>query len=462
EQLGKARDEQTKLAQDRLAQIEQLTQAKAAVDKQSQERAQQLEQLGKARDEQAKLAQERQAQTEELTQAKAAAEKQLQERAQQLEQLTHAREEQMLLARGRLEQIEQSALAKAAVEQQLKERMVLLEQLMKVHNEQIELAQERRAQIKDLTQSKVVAEKLAQERAQQLTIFREMHAEQLKNNSSFPLISNQPTIKKVKKNIFILIRYSVLLETAKDYWRIGRTEFSSYREMLFSEERLKTREHLFSKICLPSLQNINKENINSEESVNFKVIILSSSDLPEDSKIFLENLKKENDFIELAYTSEKSGGVSKGFEEYLSVISPDEYCATVRLDDDDALSLDWFHKIKEYIKPEFEDYVISLCGGYALMVDENLNIQSVADFKMRFGALGLSYIAKGGSKYNIYNCGAHYKTDEKNPTILYSDGKYILRTYSKTNDSGDKFPESSIIKNDDYKNVLIDSYGINF
>jgi len=52
--LGKACDEQARLAQERQAQIEQLTQAKATAEKQAQEQAQLAAQLGKARNEQSK------------------------------------------------------------------------------------------------------------------------------------------------------------------------------------------------------------------------------------------------------------------------------------------------------------------------------------------------------------------------------------------------------------------------
>ena len=154
----------TKLLQESQSRIEQLTQAKAVAEKQSQERAQQLEQVGKARDEQAKLAQERLTQIEQLTQAKVAAEKQSQERAQQLEQLGKAREEQTKLTQERQAQIEQLTKAKSAVEKQSEDRALQLEQLGKARDEQAKLVQE----IEQLTLAKAAAEKQSQELALRL------------------------------------------------------------------------------------------------------------------------------------------------------------------------------------------------------------------------------------------------------------------------------------------------------
>lgn len=160
--LRQAADEQTRLAQERqaqieqlvqdkriaaqqvqerLAQIQQLTKAKAAVENQSQERAQQLEHMGKARDEQSKLAQERQ---------------------EQLERLSKACDEQAKLAQERQVQIEQLIQAKAVGEKHSQERAQQVEQLGKARDDQAKLARDRQAQIEQLSEAKSVAEKKEQ------------------------------------------------------------------------------------------------------------------------------------------------------------------------------------------------------------------------------------------------------------------------------------------------------------
>ncbi|WP_207226405.1 hypothetical protein, partial [Corticibacter populi] len=76
-------------------------QALAAAKKLAQEHSQQIEQIKKERDEQAKAANERKAQIEQLTQAKATAEKLAQERDQQIEQIRKERDERAKAANER-------------------------------------------------------------------------------------------------------------------------------------------------------------------------------------------------------------------------------------------------------------------------------------------------------------------------------------------------------------------------
>ncbi|SDX73992.1 hypothetical protein SAMN05421644_11160 [Allochromatium warmingii] len=188
-ELIQTRDNQSKLAQERQAQIEvlnkekiQLTQARDNQSKLAQERQAQIEALNKektqltqARDNQSKLAQERQAQIEalnkektQLTQAHDNQSKLAQERQAQIEalnkektQLTQAHDNQSKLAQERQAQIE--ALNKEKT------------QLTQAHDNQSKLAQERQAQIEalnkektQLTQARDNQSKLAQERQAQI------------------------------------------------------------------------------------------------------------------------------------------------------------------------------------------------------------------------------------------------------------------------------------------------------
>ncbi|WP_130466466.1 FkbM family methyltransferase, partial [Corticibacter populi] len=118
-QIRKERDERAKAANERKAQIEQLTQAKTTAEKLAQERDQQIEQIRKERDERAKAANERKAQIEQLTQAKTTAEKLVQEKVELLAQFTKTRDEQARLATERQKQIEQLTKAKTSAEKQL-------------------------------------------------------------------------------------------------------------------------------------------------------------------------------------------------------------------------------------------------------------------------------------------------------------------------------------------------------
>ena len=177
------------LAQQRMAQLDTLAQAKAAADKAAAESAAQIESLGKARDEQARLAAERQQELQLLTQAKAEVDGTAAERAAQIGQLTQARDEETRLAaerqtqlqaltqakaeldktaQERQAQVEALSQGKAAAEKAAAERAAQIEQLTKARDDQAKLAAERQAQLQALTQAKTDLEKDSEERQAQL------------------------------------------------------------------------------------------------------------------------------------------------------------------------------------------------------------------------------------------------------------------------------------------------------
>ncbi len=227
-------ERQLKLAEDRQAQIEHLSQAKTQEEEehelllhqlfQAQEelesqylKCQALEQEKSAlvaqQDKQAKLAEDRQAQIEHLSQAKTQEEEehelllhqlfQAQEefenqnlKCQALEQensaLLRQKNEQAKLAADRQAQIEQLTQAKAAVEaergreiESLKQAQTKLEveksALAGQKDEQAKLAADRQAQIEQLTQAKAAVEA---ERGREIESLKQLHAAQLEKEKS--------------------------------------------------------------------------------------------------------------------------------------------------------------------------------------------------------------------------------------------------------------------------------------
>ena len=128
-ELIKARDEQNKLAADRQAQIEQVTQARDEQAKLATDRQAQVTQLTQARDEQAKLATDRQAQITQLTQARDEQAQLATDRQAQITQLTQARDEQAQLATDRQAQITQLTQARDEQAQLATDRQTQLDKL---------------------------------------------------------------------------------------------------------------------------------------------------------------------------------------------------------------------------------------------------------------------------------------------------------------------------------------------
>lgn len=261
---------------------------------------------------------------------------------------------------------------------------------------------------------------------------------------------------KYKRHIVVAIRYSLLLN-GKDSWKIGKeNDFDSYKATLFDHERLKVRQNLFKNLTLKSLVNIYK---NKPDDVEFSVYILTSEELPYENKVFLHRITDQYNFIKVNYYTPSNASLSSYFtNDYYKKIQSNEMYANVRLDDDDALSLSWLETTLSYMKSDFDNFIISLSGGYAVLVDNEASVQEVSHYKWHFASAGLTYIGMkkdGNEPLTAYQCGSHTRTDEKFPTILDSRGKYFFRTYNGFNDSNDKFP-SNLISKDNISQALLD------
>ena len=227
EQASKARDEQAKLAQERQAQVEQLTQTKAAADKQSQERSHQLEQASKARDEQAKLAEGLHAKLEQLTRAQAVVEKQTQEQTLQLVQAGRERDEQARQVQEYQAQIKQLTQAKVAVEKRAQE----LEQAGRAHDEQVKLALERQARTEQFVDAKDVAEKQIQELQQQIKNAQEQLQIEVEQNLDVQSLFKKQSdeLVRLRKSLDASLKKAITNATRQiqaftgleNYWRTG-------------------------------------------------------------------------------------------------------------------------------------------------------------------------------------------------------------------------------------------------
>lgn len=263
------------------------------------------------------------------------------------------------------------------------------------------------------------------------------------------------------KHIIISIRYSLLLEKSKDSWKIGKNQnVEEYKKTLFAQDRLNIRKEVFEKITLASLKYLNMV---MPTDISFKVHLLTSDELPENHKQYLENLSKQNAFLEVKYHSSKAASLHNDFNLYLNQnIKLGELYASVRLDDDDALSIAWLESIIKYLDHSFDNTVISMCGGCGLLLSNNSAIVSMSKMKWRFLAAGLAYIGvrKSEGNLNIFSCGSHTKVDDKFPTILDSSRIFFLRSYNEYNDSNDPYPQTDIFDVQDRGKILKELFGI--
>lgn len=271
----------------------------------------------------------------------------------------------------------------------------------------------------------------------------------------------QRRVQKMQKHIIIGIRYSVLSKNLKGSWNLSKNDsFEEYKKNIFDQTRLKQREKVFEKITLPSLINLN---FLMPNHINFKVHILTSEELPEENIGFLNEISQKNDFIEIKKLSVEKTDLSSDFHTFLSQeVKLGEMYASVRLDDDDALSAEWLESILNYLEPVYCDSVVSMCGGYALSIDTDLQLKKMIEWKWRFASAGLTFISKRKAIDNvsIYNCGSHTNTDSLYRTISDIKGRSFLRTYNLLNDSGNTFPAGKLVDSEKTSKILLDGFGI--
>ncbi|MBS4086641.1 MULTISPECIES: glycosyltransferase [Pseudomonas] len=268
----------------------------------------------------------------------------------------------------------------------------------------------------------------------------------------------------MNKHIVITIRYSLYAPEMRKSWVIGRDSEEDYKRELFSSERMSKRQSFFEKITLKSLIELNK---NKPENVTLKVFLLTSNLLPKKNSDFLIEITKENKFLEVLALDQSNADVRSGLNEYVNSLDDQDIYASVRLDDDDALSPNFAKQMDHYLQPGFSGCVISFARGYGALLDESGNIKKLADYKWRFGSAGLAYISRKGKsvrtgRYSIYQCGNHIKTDDKIPTVSDGRSPAFIRAFHSENDSKDSFEKcvGKIFQPEEANNFLKE-FGIN-
>lgn len=240
--------------------------------------------------------------------------------------------------------------------------------------------------------------------------------------------------QKPKKAVFLLIRYSVLSKYNGGWEIRARNSYEEYKKLLFDPERMELHEELFESMTFPSLIN-NLSNAPSD--VLLKAIIITSASLPQNNRKFLESICAGTPELDILYVDEnKRFGeeVKRHIKKCLQRSAcPQGLCATVRLDDDDALSDNFIVQLNDYLNPKFTNFCVSFGLGYhAHHFGHSMALFSECYYPK--SPQGITYI----SEYDLNNkkvigdtilsLGSHGKVDLKKPTVL--DSRYPAFMYS--------------------------------
>lgn len=271
---------------------------------------------------------------------------------------------------------------------------------------------------------------------------------------------NLPKRDTVTKHIIIGIRFSLLAANV-NCWHLSSSsnDLEDYKSKLFDESRLEERFFIFEHITLKSLNNIYVQRGDKE---NIVVFILTSESLPKKYKDRLVLIQKSYEFIRVKYykeTQKLAYVLTEYLDEYLThhVHVGDMY-ASVRMDDDDALSLIWYKTLLTYLKPIYNNHVVSLYSGYMLYFEKNGSVFIKKTDLNRFGSAGLCVIAQKNSEIyepqSIYGLGAHTIVDRNSPCIVDGSKPFVIRTIGGYNDTYSVHPRKKINpKDNEFLNV---------
>lgn len=118
--------------------------------------------------------------------------------------------------------------------------------------------------------------------------------------------------------------------------------------------------------------------------------------------------------------------------------------ATVRLDDDDAISSDYLSQLENYLDIKYAGFAISFGMGLsALYSSDKKKIDDIREYYYPKIAIGLAYLniycpESKGFRYlphNVYRLGKHSQCDRRCPVIVDSRKSSFIRTIHRSSDT---------------------------
>lgn len=235
---------------------------------------------------------------------------------------------------------------------------------------------------------------------------------------------------------FIGIRFSIFTNGVKAY------SDPAYRERLLDSQRLKYRLRIFKGIVLPCLNQLRIPEGDEAEVLLFYSDEIGSL-LINELQYCSEECALDTTLVPVSATEKFSNLFSDQVHGSLRDEPANAVYATVRMDDDDALSPDYLMHLKKYMRPEFDNFVVSFPLGYiGLWSPKKNQWEKLAFYYFPKIALGLARIgvwrslgSESSRVRNIYQCGNHMRIDQRYPLIMDASFIAYARSIHEQNDS---------------------------
>ena len=234
--------------------------------------------------------------------------------------------------------------------------------------------------------------------------------------------------------IIYITRFSLVVTNMLTSTR--RSSYDEYLEFLFSDARMNTRFELFENITLPSI-------VNQVDLKNVYWFICISDKLPSRHLNRLNDIIKPYNFIKTVTVGDNENLNNKIKSTRLFQSYKNKIKATVRLDDDDALTRFHTKNVKKYMKPKYLNHILGFKTG--IFYNYNLN-----RCRFHFGRAGTWIPAVGCCYYSldntIYGCGDHSKYTNKYKCIIdYKTPCWVITdsNFGDENRFGSKYNNST-------------------
>jgi len=185
--------------------------------------------------------------------------------------------------------------------------------------------------------------------------------------------------------IYIFTRFSIYDPNSKGFNLIHD---KNYQEKLFSKQRLDKKFYIFKTLCLP--------HILEQEYTNWRWYIFISPKLPLYYKCQLIEMIKLYPQINIQEVLH--------FKEFLSftnnIVNNQNNYITVRLDDDDGLSLEFLDLLCSYSK--HKNSIVSFPYGTKVCLNNHNKLIYGKKMHQKNNAFGMA-----GINFNIFNAGNH-------------------------------------------------------
>jgi hypothetical protein len=229
-------------------------------------------------------------------------------------------------------------------------------------------------------------------------------------------------------NVIALIRFSYQPRSGSGFRQMRDRSLDERNAILFDPGRLAARFALFEAVCLPSLTAQNPD--------LFGAVLLTSAALPEPFKDRLRALTADYPNIEILFRGpsgvdgEFADALADRFDTAAEVPPPR---ATLRLDDDDALSSDFSDYMQDFLVPGHEGYAVTFPSGFVLNLRaERMGGWAITEF---CHSVGLAFVNRRPWTQHVYHLRNHNTVPERHRTLADASRPMFLRVRHEYNDS---------------------------